>query len=78
MDDTGKVVEIVAVELEIEQSEFSEESNLEEIGVDSPSLLEIALAIEEVYQISIEDKALAGFKSVKDIVVYVRSHKNDE
>lgn len=72
----SKVVEIIAKELEVEQEAISEDRTLEDLGVTSPNLLEIAMAIEEEFAIKISDKTLGGFRDVGDIITYVKDRES--
>lgn len=65
------VIEIVATELDVDN--ISEASSLEELGADSVHLVELALAIEERFGINISDAALGRFRTVDDLINYVRS-----
>ncbi|WP_437765798.1 phosphopantetheine-binding protein [Sorangium sp. So ce281] len=76
MKNRRKVVEIIAKELEVERKVVSEDCFLDTLGVDSPHLLEIALAIEEEFEIEIPDADLARFRTVRDIVAYVEHQGN--
>ncbi|WP_437904074.1 phosphopantetheine-binding protein [Sorangium sp. So ce327] len=71
----SKVVEIIARELEVEKEAVSEECFLDTLGVDSPHLLEIALAIEEEFEIEISDTDLIRFHTVSDIITYVNDQE---
>ena len=68
------LIEIIAKELDVEQSTVSEGSTLDELGADSPHLLELAVAIEKQFGITIPDADLADFRTVDDIITYVQSH----
>ena len=65
------VIEIVATELDVDT--VSEASSLDELGADSVHLVELALAVEERFGISVPDAALARFRTVEDLINYVRS-----
>lgn len=66
------VIEIIATELDIDT--IPESSSLDELGVDSPHLLELALAIEERFGITVPDAALCRFRTVEDVITYVQRH----
>ena len=71
----SKIVEIIAGELEVEQTIVSGDRSLEALGITSPNLLEIALAIEDEFGIEVSDKALASFRNVDDIITYVQDRE---
>ena len=62
-----KVVELIKEEFEVE--EVTENTSLrDDLGTDSIGLLELVMAIEEEFDIEIEDANLDEIKTVKDIV----------
>jgi len=71
----SKIVEIIAGELEVDQAIVLGDRPLEALGITSPNLLEIALAIEEEFGIEVSDKALASFRNVGDIITYVQDRE---
>lgn len=48
----------------------------EDLDADSLDAVELNMALEEAFEISIADEDLAGFVTVQDIVSYIDSHKN--
>ncbi len=48
----------------------------ENLDADSLDAVELNMALEEAFEISIADEDLAGFVTVQDIVSYIDSHKN--
>ncbi len=67
-----KIVDLIKNELNI--SEFGMEENLvEEFEVDSISLLDFFMIIEEEFEIEFEDEELEKLKSAQDIVDLVES-----
>ena len=69
-----RVIEIVAREFDIDPLILSENSGLEELGADSPHLLELALGIEESFGIEIPDAILAGLRTVGDLINYIQQN----
>lgn len=67
-----KVKEIIAEELGIEEDEIKLESDLsEDLGADSLDAIELIMAIEEAFDVEINDSEATKIKSVKDIVEYL-------
>jgi acyl carrier protein len=67
------VIQIVATELEADPGSITESiSFVDDLGADSPHLLEIALAIEEQFGVKVPDAELASFRTVGDVVAYVQ------
>ena len=48
-----------------------ESSLMDDLGADSLDAVELNMALEEAFEISIPDEAIANFKTVKDIVDYI-------
>ena len=46
----------------------------EDLNIDSLDSMELVMALEEAYGITIEESALGSFESVKNIVEYIDSH----
>ncbi len=71
-----KVREIMVDTLSLEKDEIKIESNLfDDLGADSLDAVELNMALEEEYGISIPDEDLLKLKTVQDIVTYIDSHK---
>jgi acyl carrier protein len=77
MNDRDILFEIIAKELDVERSAISEGSTLDELGADSPHLLELALAIEAQFGITVPDADLARLRTapVSDVITYVQRRK---
>ena len=70
-----KVREIMVDTLSLEKDEIKIESNLfDDLGADSLDAVELNMALEEEYGISIPDEDLLKLKTVQDIVSYIDSH----
>ena len=69
LDDLKK---LLAENLEVPEETIKPESKLkEDLGADSLSLVEIAMDIEEDYDISISDEAAEKFITVQDVIDYL-------
>ena len=67
-----KVKEIIIETLNCGQKDITQESKLmDDLGADSLDAVEVNMAIEEAFDISIPDEALADFVTVGDIVTYI-------
>lgn len=67
-----KVKEIIVETLRCEEEKVTLEANLmEDLGADSLDAVELNMALEEAFQITIADEALAEFVTVKNIVDYI-------
>lgn len=70
-----KIIQIVAKQLRINTSEIDLNTDIvEDIGADSLDLVEILMAIEEEYDISVPDEEVVNFKTIRDLVEYVESN----
>jgi acyl carrier protein len=49
-----------------------DESLREDLDIDSLSLIDMAVAVEEMFGIGIPDEDLEGFRTINDAVEYVR------
>lgn len=71
-----KVKEIIANQLSVEESKIKENTNIaEELGADSLDLVEILMALEDEFGISIPDEAIPTIKTIKDIVDFIEKNK---
>lgn len=69
-----KVKEIIVETLRCEEEKVTLEAHLmDDLGADSLDAVELNMALEEAFQISISDEALQNFATVKDIVAYIDS-----
>ena len=71
-----KVKEIIVDTLSCDEEKVTLEAVLtDDLGADSLDAVELNMALEEAFEISIPDEELANFKSVKDIVTYIDNNK---
>jgi acyl carrier protein len=69
-----KVKEIIVDTLNCEQEKVTLEANLkEDLGADSLDAVELNMALEEAFDLSIPDEDLILFVKVQDIVSYIES-----
>ena len=70
-----KIKEIVARELMVEETEISLETDiLNDLGADSLSVVDLAMALEDEFEIEMPDDELENIKTVGDIVNYIKSN----
>ncbi|MBO5354025.1 MAG: acyl carrier protein [Lachnospiraceae bacterium] len=71
-----KVKEIIVDTLSCEEDKVTLEASLsDDLGADSLDAVELNMALEEAFDISIPDEELANFKTVNDIVAYIENNK---
>ena len=69
-----KIVEILAKQLQVDKSNISEDSGImENLGADSLDVVEISMAIEQEFNISIPDEEIVNFKTPGDILNFLKS-----
>ena len=71
-----KVKEIIVDTLSCDEEKVALEASLaDDLGADSLDAVELNMALEEAFGISIPDEALANFKTVQDIVTYIENNQ---
>ncbi len=66
--DANIVLDILAEQLGVERSQLTPEARLEEdLGADSLDIVEIAMALDEQFHISLPDEAIERVSTVGDI-----------
>src|SRR6476469_10385958 len=60
------IVEYLGAHYSIEPDEISDESTLEDLGLDSLAVLAIADIVENKYGISLDDERIAGVRTLSD------------
>ena len=67
-----KVKKIISEQLEVDQSIISEGSTITgDLGADSLDLVDLAMSIEDEFDIEISDEALDKIKTVGDHATYI-------
>ncbi len=56
--------------------EISDDSNINDLNIDSLDLLQLVVTLEKNMQISISDEELLSIKTVKDIINIINKKKN--
>ncbi len=71
-----EVKEIIVDTISCDEDKITLDANLkEDLGIDSLDAMELSMALEEHYSLSIEEEALAKFVTVKDIVDYIDENR---
>jgi acyl carrier protein len=69
-----KVKEIIVDSIGCDEGMIAMEVSLvDDLGMDSLDAVELNMALEEAFEISIPDDVLAGFVTVEDVVNYIDS-----
>ncbi len=70
-----KIIDILSKQLQVDRSKITEDSNImENLGADSLDVVEISMAIEQEFNISVADEEIVNFKTPKDIVTYLEAN----
>ena len=71
-----KIKKIIADTLSKNESEIKVEASLtDDLGADSLEIVELAMAMEEEFNIEIPDEDIEKIATVKDIVDYIAEHR---
>lgn len=71
-----KVRDIIAKQLSVKPESVTDTSNIaEDLGADSLDLVEILMALEDEFGISIPDEAIPQIKTIKDVVAFIDENK---
>ena len=67
-----KIKKIISEQLEVDQSIISEGSSITgDLGADSLDLVDLAMSIEDAFDIELSDEALAKIRTVGDLASYI-------
>ena len=71
-----KIRGIIAEKLGIDEEEITMESAfIEDLNADSLDIVELIMALEDEFDMSVDDDALQTIKTVQDLVEYIEAHK---
>lgn len=69
-----KIKEIVARELMVEESDITLETDiLNDLGADSLTVVDLAMALEDEFEVELPDEELENIRTVGDIVNYIKN-----
>ena len=71
MTNFEQIKKILVEQLDIDEDIVTPDTTIEDLGVDSLDLVEAVMAIEDTFNIKIEDSDLESLKTVNDFVAYV-------
>jgi len=70
------VKEVIIAQLEVDAEKVKMESSLvQDLGADSLDLVEVIMALEEKFELEIEDEDAEKIATVEDIIKYIESRK---
>ena len=72
-----KVKDIIVHELMVEEDEVTMDSNIkDDLGADSLAIVDLAMALEDEFDVEIPDEELEGIKTVGDVVERIEAILN--
>ena len=70
-----QIVEIISKQLKVEAEEILPQTNImEDLKADSLDVVELLMAIEETFGVTVPDEDIASLKTVQNIADYVENH----
>lgn len=76
-DTYKKVKEIIIDTLSFEGDEIQPESSfVDDLKADSLDMVELTMALEENFGLTIPDEEIKNLKTVQDVVAYIDTHKD--
>ncbi|GAA0069419.1 acyl carrier protein [Clostridium sardiniense] len=70
-----KIQEIIAEKLSVDADEITLDSSfVDDLNADSLDIVELIMALEDELDMEIPDEDVEGFKTVGDVVEYVKNH----
>lgn len=74
-----KLREIICDYANIAPEEITEETNIRrDLALDSLSLVNLAVAIEEEFELEIPDRAVVGIETVADVIAIIEEYQEDD
>ena len=68
-----KIRAMICEEYEIDEDEVTLETNLEDLNFDSLDMIEIAMDIEDEFNVEVPDEVLEKFVTIGDIVEFLEN-----
>ena len=73
-----KIQEIIADKLSIDVEEITLDSSfIDDLNADSLDIVELIMALEDELEMEIPDEDVENFKTVGDVVEYVKTHHEE-
>lgn len=68
-----KIKAIICDYFELDEDEVTPETTFAEIGADSLDMVDLAMDIEDVFNVEVTEEALEKFVSVEDVVKFLEA-----
>lgn len=70
-----KVKDVIVDQLNVEEDDVTEDASfIDDLGADSLDIVELVMALEEQFSISIPDEEAENIKTVGDAVEYIKAN----
>lgn len=68
----GKIKEIVAVQFNVDEDELDKETSFKDtLNADSLDLVELVMALEDEFDLEVEDEEVESIKTISDAVEFI-------
>lgn len=73
-----RLKKIISEQLDINEEEINSDSSFQDdFGADSLDIVELIMALEDEFELEIEDEEVEKLKTVGDAVEYIQNHIDD-
>lgn len=70
-----KIKEILSEQLDVDADKITMETDIEnDLGADSLDVVELAMSVEDEFNVEIPDEEIENLKTVSDVVEFIQSH----
>ena len=70
-----RIKQIIADQLGVDEDEIVPEASfIDDLGADSPDIVELIMAFEEEFDIEIPDEDAEKIKTVQDVIDYIKNY----
>ncbi|MGN0632072.1 MAG: acyl carrier protein [Ruminococcus sp.] len=67
-----KIKDLIVDQLDVEESKVTMDTNIQDdLGADSLDIVDLIMAVEDEFEVKIEDEEVENLKTVGDIVNYI-------
>ncbi|MDO4155600.1 MAG: acyl carrier protein [Oscillospiraceae bacterium] len=74
-----KIKEMIVDQLDVEADEVTMDANIQDdLGADSLDIVDLVMAVEDEFEVKIEDEVVEGMKTVGDIVKFIDAEKAED
>ena len=74
-----KIKELIVDQLDVEEDKVTMDANIQDdLGADSLDIVDLVMAVEDEFEVKIEDDVVEGMKTVGDIVKFIDAEKAED